>query len=290
MIFSIPDVNKKRLKFRKDLKSGKLLRFVGSFSPLVSYLIEKQGFEGVYVSGAVISSDLGLPDVELVTLSELEERGSVLVQQVTLPGLVDADTGFGGTLNVARTVQKFEQVGFCGLHIEDQQSPKKCGHLNNKKLIDIKEMQKKIESALKVRIDSSFLISIRTDARAGEGLDKAIERAKAYISAGAEAVFPEALKTKAEFEKFREKVNVPLIANMTEFGKSELLSTKELEDMGYNIVLYPVTVWRLALKAVEEGLMDIKAKGHQKDLIKKMFTRHQLYELLRYDEYSKWDK
>ncbi len=290
MIFSIPDVNKKRLKFRKDLKSGKLLRFVGSFSPLVSCLIEKQGFEGVYVSGAVISSDLGLPDVELVTLSELEERGSVLVQQVTLPGLVDADTGFGGTLNVARTVQKLEQAGFCGLHIEDQQSPKKCGHLNNKKLIDIKEMQKKIESALKVRIDSSFLISIRTDARAGEGLDKAIERAKAYISAGAEAVFPEALKTKAEFEKFREKVNVPLIANMTEFGKSELLSTKELEDIGYNIVLYPVTVWRLALKAVEEGLMDIKAKGHQKDLIKKMFTRHQLYELLRYDEYSKWDK
>lgn len=290
MIFSISDINKKRKKFREDLSRGKILRFVGSFSPLISLLIEKKGFEGIYVSGAVISSDLALPDVELITLSELAERGSTLVQHVSLPGLADADTGFGGTLNVARTVQKLEQAGFCGLHIEDQKSPKKCGHLDNKKLIDIKEMQKKVESALKAKTDSDFLISARTDGRGVEGLDKAIERAKAYISAGAEALFPEALQTKEEFEKFRQEVNVPLIANMTEFGKSELLSTKELEKMGYNIVLYPVTVWRLALKAVETGLIHISNKKHQKDLLDKMLTRKELYDLIQYDEYSKWDK
>ncbi len=290
MIFSTIDINKKRRKFRADLRSGKILRFIGSFSPLISLLIEKKGFEGIYVSGAVISSDLALPDVELVTLSELEEHGSALIQNVSIPGLADADTGFGGVLNIARTVQKLEQAGFCGLHIEDQKSPKKCGHLNNKKLIDIKEMQKKLESALKARTNSDFLISARTDGRGVEGLDKAIERAKAYVSAGADAIFPEALQTKEEFKKFRQEVNVPLIANMTEFGKSDLLSTKELEQIGYNIVLYPVTLWRLALKAVETGLIHISNKTHQKDLLSKMLTRKELYELIQYDEYSKWDK
>ena len=290
MIFSIPDIKKKRQKFRKDLTSGIILRFVGSFSPLVSHLIEETGFDGIYVSGAIISSDLGLPDVEMLTRSELEARGSLLVQQSFLPGLVDADTGFGGGLNVARTVQKLEQAGFCGLHLEDQKSPKRCGHLNNKKLISIEEMQKKIKIALKAKTDSSFLIVARTDARGVEGMDEAIKRAKAYIAAGAEAVFPEALENKEEFKKFRQAVNVPLIANMTEFGKSELLSVKELEQIGYNIVLYPVTLWRCALKAVAKGLKQIASQGHQKDLLSEMFTRKELYELLKYDEYSKWDE
>ena len=290
MIFSIPDITKKRQKFREDLKSGKILRFVGSFSPLISRLIEKKGFEGIYVSGAIISSDLAVPDIELITLSELADRGSFLVQNQVLPGLVDADTGFGGTLNVARTVQKLEQAGFCGLHIEDQKSPKRCGHLNNKKLINIKEMQKKIEVALKAKTDSSFMIAARTDARGVEGIEGAIKRAKAYIEAGAEAIFPEALETREEFQKFRQAVTVPLIANMTEFGKSELISTKSLQQIGYNIVLYPVTSWRLALKAVAKGLETLHTQGNQKELLNKMLTRKELYHLLEYDEYVKWDK
>ena len=290
MIFSVPDINKKRQQFRKDVTNGKILRFVGSFSPLISRLIEKQGFEGIYVSGAVISSDLVLPDVELITLSELGEKGASLVENSVLPGLVDADTGFGGILNVARTVQTLERAGFCGLHLEDQKSPKRCGHLNNKKLIDIKKVQKKIEVALKARTDASFLIAARTDARGVEGIDAAIVRAKAYVAAGAEAIFPEALETEEEFKKFRQAVNVPLIANMTEFGKSELLSARTLEQIGYNIVLYPVTAWRWALRAVEKGLKQLASKGHQKDLIDEMFTRKELYELLEYDEYSQWDE
>ena len=290
MIFSIPDVSKKRQKFRKDLKSGKTLRFMGSFSPLISRLIEKQNFEGIYVSGAVISSDLALPDVELITLSELVQRGATLVQNSVLPGLVDADTGFGGILNIARTVQTLEQAGFCGLHIEDQKSPKRCGHLNNKKLISTNEMQKKMEVALKARSDTSFLIAARTDARGGEGIEAAIKRAKAYIEAGAEAIFPEALETEEEFQKFRQAIEVPLIANMTEFGKSELLSVTTLQKMAYNIILYPVTAWRMALKAVEVGLKEISTHGHQKDLLNKMLTRTELYELLQYNEYSEWNK
>lgn len=290
MVFSVPDISKKRQRFKKDLTGGKILRFVGSFSPLVSRIIEKQGFEGIYVSGAVISSDLGLPDVELVTLSELTDKGSSLIQNSSLPGLVDADTGFGGVLNVARTVQKLESAGFCGLHIEDQKSPKRCGHLDNKKLISIKEMQKKIKIALKAKTDSSFLIAARTDARGVEGMEAAIERGKAYVAAGAEAIFPEALKTEEEFKRFREAVDGPLIANMTEFGKSELLSAKTLEQIGYNVVLYPVTSWRWALKAVEKGLKQLASQGHQKDLLNEMLTRKELYELLKYDEYAKWDE
>ena len=288
MAFIIPDLRKKRENFKKELKSGKLMRFVGSFSPLTTRLIEEEGFEGVYISGAVMSSDLALPDREIITLPELVERGGAIAQNSPLPGLVDADTGFGGSLNVARTVQKLEQAGFCGLHLEDQKTPKKCGHLDHKPVVSTKEMQKKIESALKARSDSDFLIAIRTDSREEEGLDSAIKRAKAYIEAGAEALFPEALKTKQEFEKFRDAVSVPLIANMTEFGKSELLSVNELEQIGYNIVLYPVTIWRVALKAVKEGLKELKTKGHQKDLIPKMFTRKQLYELIKYEEYEKF--
>ncbi len=277
------DTSKKRQKFRQDLKQGKTLRFAGSFSPLVSHIIEQEGFDGLYVSGAVISSDLKLADLELITLSELSDRGGLLVQNSSLPGLADADTGFGGLLNVARTVQKLEQAGFCGLHIEDQQSPKKCGHLKHKSLIGLSEMQEKIQTAFKARKDSNFLIVARTDARGVEGMPSAIKRAKAYKEAGAEALFPEALKTKEEFQRFRDAVDGPLIANMTEFGQSELLSFTELESMGYNIILYPVTLWRLALKAVQEGLKQIKAEGHQKNLTDKMLSRKALYHLLNYD-------
>ena len=290
MVFSVTDISKKRKQFRKDLQSEKTLRFVGSFSPLISCLIEEKGFEGIYVSGAVISSDLGLPDVEIVTMSELLQRGSTLIKNSFLPGLVDADTGFGGPLNLARTVQQIEQAGFCGLHIEDQTSPKRCGHLNNKKLVSIGKMQKKVEIAIKAKTDPSFLVAVRTDARGVEGLEGAIKRAKAYVEAGAEAIFPEALETAAEFKKMREAVGVPLIANMTEFGKSELLSYKELEKLGYNIILYPVTAWRWALKAVQKGLEQLETQGHQKELLNQMLTRKELYDLLKYNEYVEWDE
>ena len=284
---------------------------MGSFSPLVSQMIEEQGFEGIYVSGAVISSDLGLPDLELITLSDLAGRGGLLAQASQLPCLVDADTGFlqdatlGGSptdsknleqenlhkvslqdqaeLSLTHTVRVLESAGFCGLHIEDQQSPKKCGHLKNKKLIPALDMQKKIETALKAREDSNFVISARTDARGVEGLKSAVKRAKAYKEAGAEVIFPEALKNIDEFRQFREALDLPLIANMTEFGQSELISFSVFKQLGYNIVLYPVTLWRLALKAVQSGLEEIKVAGHQKDLINKMFTRKQLYKLLNYD-------
>jgi len=255
----------------------------------VSRLIEKKGFDGLYVSGAVISSDLTLPDVELITSTELANRGSQLVQVSALPGLVDIDTGFGSYLNVARTVQKMEQIGFCGVHLEDQKSPKRCGHLDNKTLISVQEMQKKIQIALSARQDSSFLIVARTDARSVEGLEAVISRSKSYIDVGAEAIFLEALETKQEFDQCRKALSVPLIANMTEFGKSELLSVQQLEDIGYNIVLYPVTTWRWALGAVEKGLEQLKTQGHQKELLGSMLTRKELYELLDYDKYSKWD-
>ena len=288
VVFSIPEVSVKRKKFRERLQSGKILRFAGSFSPLVSRIIEEQkSFDGIYVSGAVISSDLALPDLELITLSDLVERGGKIVRSSALPGLADADTGFG---NVAQTVQKIEQAGFCGLHLEDQASPKKCGHLDDKKLIDIKEMQEKIKAAVEAKKDSHFLVMIRTDARGVEGLDTAIKRAESYVSAGAEALFPEALETEEEFEKFRQAVDVPLIANMTEFGKSELLSADRLEQLGYNMVLYPVTMWRLALKAVERGLQSIASEGNQKKLLDQMLTRKELYELLKYSEYVKRNK
>ena len=277
------DITKKRQKFKQNLKEGKTMRFVGSFSPLVSRIIEEQGFEGLYVSGAVLSSDLCLPDLELVTLSEVANRGGDLVQASQLPSLVDADTGFGGLFNLERAVQVLERAGFCGLHIEDQFSPKKCGHLQNKKLISTLDMQKKIETALKAREDSHFLIVARTDSRGVEGLNLAIKRAKAYKEAGAEALFPEALKSKEEFEQFREAVDGPLIANMTEFGQSPMLSLDELKTIGYNLVLYPVTLWRLALKAVQSGLMDIEKTGHQKNLTDKMLTRKSLYKILNYD-------
>ncbi len=287
-MFPVAHIAEKRKKFIKDLKSGNILRFVGSFSPLVSRLIEEAGFEGLYISGAVLSSDLVLPDLELITLSELVGRGSVCVQNSQLPGLADADTGFGGILNIARTVQELQRAGFCGLHLEDQKSPKRCGHLENKQLISIQDMQQKITVALKAKEDPNFLIAARTDARGVEGLSHAINRAKAYQDAGAEAIFPEALINQQEFEKFRQAVKVPLIANMTEFGKSNLISAKDLESLGYNVVLYPVTVWRLALQAVQQGLKCLHSEGHQKQLLDKMLTRKQLYQLLRYTEYEKW--
>ena len=289
MLQAAKSATEKRKDLRAALKSGKLLRFPGAFSPLVAMAIQRHGFDGVYVSGAALAADLGLPDSGLTTLSEVAARGGAIARATDSPTLIDADTGFGEALNVARTIQTFEDAGLSGCHLEDQVNPKRCGHLDGKSLVSTPAMVEKIRAAIGARSDKNFLLMARTDARASEGLDAAIVRAKAYIDAGADAIFPEALTDEGEFEKFRKAVKVPLLANMTEFGKSKLLTAKQLSNLGFNIVIYPVTTLRLAMKAIENGLVKIKSDGTQASLLKAMQTRAELYELLRYKDYAKFD-
>ena len=290
MLSAKKSATQKRAEFRAVLKSGKLLRFPGAFSPLVAMAVERRGFEGVYVSGAALSADLGLPDIGLTTLDEVSGRGEAIARMTALPCIIDADTGFGEVLNVSRTVQTLEAAGLCGCHFEDQQNPKRCGHLDGKSLVPTADMVKKIRAASTARRDANFVIIARTDARASEGLDGAITRAKAYVDAGADMIFPEALADEDEFEKFRKAISVPLLANMTEFGKSKLLTTKQLADLGVNVVIYPVTSLRLAMKAVEDGLATIQQEGTQASLLDRMQTRAELYDLLRYEDYAQFDQ
>jgi methylisocitrate lyase len=290
MLFPTKSPSQKRADFRAALKSGKLLQFPGAFSPLVAMLIERQGFDGVYVSGAVLANDLGLPDVGLTTLSEVSQRGRAVARATALPSIIDADTGFGEPMNAARTVQELEELGLCGCHFEDQQNPKRCGHLDGKTLVSADDMVKKIRAAATARRDPNFVIVARTDARASEGLEGAIKRAKAYVGAGADMIFAEALADESEFAQFKKAVPSPLLANMTEFGKSKLLTAQQLQDAGVNVVIYPVTSLRLAMKAVEDGLAVLKSEGSQESVLKHMQTRAELYELLRYKDYEQFDK
>ena len=264
MLLSKKDVGEKRAELQKQLRSGKLLQFPGAYSPLVAMLIEQKGFDGVYISGAVVAADLGLPDIGLTTASEVVARGQQIAGATDLPCLIDMDTGFGEVANVARTVGALERAGIAGAHLEDQAGPKRCGHLDGKQLITTKEMCQKIKAALQSLGDSNFLLIARTDARAVEGLGEAIERAKAYLDAGAQMIFPEALEAESEFAAFRKALgDAPLLANMTEFGKSPLLNQKQLQDLGYNAAIYPVTLLRLAMKSAEQGLDHIKKVGDQ---------------------------
>ena len=290
MLLASKSPSVKRAEFRAALKAGRLLRFPGAFSPLVAMLIERQGFEGVYVSGAMLAADLGLPDVGLTTLNEVAQRSRAIARVTQLPVLVDADTGFGEAMNAARTVQELAELGLCGCHLEDQQAPKRCGHLDNKSLVPTADMVRKIRAAASARRDANFVLVARTDARALEGLDGAIERARAYVDAGADMIFPEALADEGEFEKFRKAISVPLLANMTEFGKTKLLTTRQLAGLGVNVVIYPVTSLRLAMKAVEEGLAALQKEGTQATLLDRMQTRAELYELLRYQDYQQFDQ
>jgi len=290
MLQATKSAAEKRKEFHTALKSGKLLRMPGAFSPIVAMAIQRHGFEGVYISGAALSADLGLPDIGLTTLPEVAARGGAIAQAIDLPTLIDADTGFGEPLNTARTIKTLEAAKICGCHLEDQVNPKRCGHLDGKSLVTPQAMVEKIRAAVGGRRDAHFVIMARTDARASEGLDGAIARAKAYVDAGADAIFPEALADESEFEKFRKAIKVPLLANMTEFGKSKLLTTKQLSDLGFNIVIYPVTTLRLAMKAIEEGLATIKDEGTQESVVKRMQTRAELYELIRYKDYEQFDK
>lgn len=279
----------KRTRFRDALNSGRLQRFPGAFSPLVAKLVADIGFDGVYVSGAVLSADLGLPDIGLTTLTEVTGRGAQIASATDLPTLVDADTGFGEPMNVARTVTLVEEAGLAGLHLEDQVNPKRCGHLDGKAVVDIATMVKRLRAAVAARRDPHFVICARTDAAGIEGIPAAIERAKAYADAGADLIFTEALHTPADFEQFRAAVATPLLANMTEFGKSPLLTASQLAEIGYNAVLYPVTTLRLAMHAVEAGLREIESTGTQSGLVDRMQHRSRLYELLRYAEYNQFD-
>jgi methylisocitrate lyase len=280
----------RRRAFRASLASGKIQKFPGAFSPLVAQLVEDLGsFDGVYVSGAALSADMGLPDIGLTTLTEVATRSLHIQRQTSLPVFVDADTGFGEPLNLARTIETLQGIGLVGCHIEDQVNPKRCGHLDNKGIVDTSTMVQRIRAAVDARTDDQFVIMARTDAKASEGIDSAIERAKAYIDAGADAIFPEALFTEAEFEQFRAAIDVPLLANMTEFGKSDLLSASTLEGLGYNMVIWPVTTLRIAMGAVERGLRVIADAGTQESLVPEMQTRARLYELIDYEQYTQFD-
>jgi methylisocitrate lyase len=279
----------KRAALRTGLNSGRLQRFPGAFSPLVARLVAEIGFEGVYVSGAVLSADLGLPDIGLTTLTEVTARGAQIAAVTDLPTLIDADTGFGEPMSAARTVTLLEDAGLAGCHFEDQVNPKRCGHLDGTAVVPVGEMVKRLRAAVAARRDPNFVICARTDAAGLEGVGAAIGRARAYADAGADLIFTEALTGPADFEKFRAAVDVPLLANMTEFGKSDLLTVSQLTDIGYNVVIYPVTTLRLAMLTVEDGLREIDAKGTQSGLLDQMQHRSRLYELLRYADYSQFD-
>ncbi|MBX3090084.1 MAG: methylisocitrate lyase [Cryobacterium sp.] len=289
MLYSEVTGAAKRKNLREGLASGKLLRFPGAFNPLSAKLIEDKGFEGVYISGAVLSADLGLPDIGLTTLSEVAGRAAQITRMTDLPAIVDADTGFGEPMNVARTVQELENAGVAGLHIEDQVNPKRCGHLDGKAVVETDVAVKRIRAAATARRDPNLLIIARTDIRALEGLDSAIDRAKQLADAGADLIFPEAMRDLSEFEAMVKALDVPVMANMTEFGKSDLFTVAELESVGISLVIYPVSLLRLAMGAAERGLDTLLAEGTLKSTVGQMQTRARLYELLDYEAYNTFD-
>lgn len=289
MLFVDTSPEEKRQALQAALKEEGILRLPGAFSPLVAMLFEEQGFDGIYISGAVLSADLGLPDVGLTTMTEVLQRGRQIARVTTLPSIIDVDTGFGEALNMGRTVQGLEEHGLAGCHLEDQVNPKRCGHLDHKSLVPAEKMVQKIRAAVKARRDENFLLIARTDARSVDGMDAALDRACAYVEAGADGLFPEGLKTEDEFARFGEAFDVPLLANMTEFGKSPLLEADQLDALGYDLVIYPVTSLRLAMKTVEESFETIQEEDTQESLLDQMQTRQELYDLLQYPRYNTFD-
>ena len=287
MHFTKKTVSEKRSNLIKELNSKKLLRFPGAYNPLCAKLIAEIGSDGVYISGGVMSHDLGLPDIGLTTLEQVSYRSGQISRVTDLPTIVDIDTGFG---NCKKTIEEFEKKGLAGCHLEDQIAEKRCGHLDNKELVSKEEMVKKIKECVMSRKDKNFLIIARTDANSVEGLDKTLDRIKAYEEAGADMIFPEAMKDESEFEKVRKVSKGYVLANMTEFGKSKLLNKTQLENLGYNLVIYPVSTQRLAMQNVEIGLKSIFNDGHQNNIIDKMQTRKRLYELVEYEKYNTPDK
>ena len=287
MHFVEKDPGQKRLDFVNKLKSKKIIRAPGAYNPLTAKLIQEIGYDAVYVSGGVMANDLGFPDIGLTTIEDVSTRSYLISRVTDLPTIVDIDTGFK---SCKETIETFEEFGLAAVHLEDQIERKRCGHLDNKELISKNEMVKKIKDCVTARKDENFKIIARSDAKSVEGIEKMIDRCKAYIDAGAEIIFPEALADEKDFEKVRKELSSYLLANMTEFGKTKLLNFKELENLGYNIVIYPVTTQRLAMKNVEDGLRDIYSNGHQNNIISKMQTRKRLYELVEYEKYNSLDE
>ena len=275
----------------KDLIKKGIVVMPGVFNGISAKLAEQAGFDALYISGAgLVNGVAAMPDIGLLTMTEIQTQASYIVNSANAPCIIDGDTGFGEAVNVIRMINTFESIGLAGVHIEDQELPKKCGHLSGKKLVSPQAMVEKIAAAIEARKDPDFLIIARTDARAVEGLHEAIERAKKYIDAGADAIFPEALETKDEFIQFRKEIKVPLLANMTEFGKTPYFSIKEFEEMGYNMVIFPLTAFRMMLKTVKNTYNELKSEGTQKEMIDDMLTRKELYDLIGYNEYDCIDK
>jgi methylisocitrate lyase len=246
--------------------------------------VERAGFDAVYISGAgMANATAGVPDIGLLSMAEVVRLAGYVANGVAIPAIVDADTGFGGAENVARTIRELEKAGLAGCHIEDQEFPKRCGHLAGKSIVDVHEMIARIKAAVAARRDEDFMIIARTDARAVEDFDRAVERAGEYLAAGADAIFPEALQSAEEFRDFANEIDLPLLANMTEFGKSPLLTFEQLMDLGYRIVIFPQSAFRVSMKASEKFLAGLKKTGTQSDWIDKMQTRQELYDLLDYD-------
>lgn len=289
MLHVIPNAAEKRVALRARLSGTEILCMPGAFNPLSAKLIEDKGLGGVYVSGAVLSADLGLPDIGLTSITEVANRGGQIARMTTLPTLIDADTGFGEPMNVARTIQLLEDAGLAGMHIEDQVNPKRCGHLDGKDVVDEISAVRRVKAAVQARRDPNFLIMARTDMRGVADLSSAIARAQALVDAGADALFPEAMRTLDEFAAVRAAVDVPILANMTEFGKSELFSVQQLADVGVDIVIFPVSLLRLAMGAAERGLDTLLAEGSLKSRTTDMQTRKRLYELVDYQGYSVFD-
>lgn len=289
MLYSTVPAHEKRRALRERIASGDLLRFPGAFNPLSARLIERKGFDGVYVSGAVIAADLGLPDIGLTTLTEVATRAGQIARMTDLPVIVDADTGFGETMNVARTIQTLEDAGLAGCHIEDQVNPKRCGHLDGKEVVDEPTALQRIRAAADARRDDNFLIIARTDIRAIAGLEATIDRARKLVEAGADMIFAEAMTDLAEFEAICAAVDVPVLANMTEFGKSDLFTVDQLRAAGVGLVIWPVSLLRMAMGAAERTLDTLIEEGHLTGRLGEMQHRADLYDLVDYAGYNTFD-
>jgi len=290
MIREILSPREKNRVLREIAERRETTAVIGAFSPLTALLIEEAGFKAIYLSGAALSAALGLPDLGLLTLSEVASAAKQLADVTSLPLIVDADTGFGEVLNVMRAVRELEAAGASGIQLEDQVLPKKCGHLPGKRLVSAEDMIAKIEAAVEARRDRNFLIIARTDARGVEGFEEAVRRGRLYYEAGADVIFPEALTSREEFRRYTEEVDAPLLANMTEFGKTPIIGFEEFRELGYTFVLYPVTLLRVAMGAVEKALRVLKSEKSQEILLSEMMTRKRLYELINYQRYEELDR
>ncbi|MEM1890520.1 MAG: methylisocitrate lyase [Pyrobaculum sp.] len=274
---------------REELAKPGIVAVPGVFNAVSALLAQQLGFKAVYVSGAAVTASMALPDLGLITLDEMVKATKYIVDAVDIPVVVDIDTGYGEALNVMRAVREFESIGAAAIQIEDQVLPKKCGHLSGKALIPPEEMMKKIRAAIEARRNPDFVIIARTDAVGVTGFEDAVERAQLYLEAGADVIFPEALRSEEEFREFARRVKAPLLANMTEFGVSPLISAKKLEEYGYKFVIYPVTALRVALYFVREVYKSIRDQGTQAAWVDKMLTRRELYDLIKYYDYENID-